>query len=147
MLAAIREKLVRNNSVKIEDISNPVWLGWSITIECMIGATRVFIMIVAAKRKRRGRALTYQMLRCVVKKRVAELSSFVWELFAAVFRFAGREVVQAFTIALLCPSTRSPATLRSTHTRFLSTSNPTPTTRFQPTAAAHHGRLVNRIIR
>ena len=38
--------------MKIEDISNPVWLGWSITIECMIGATRVFIMIMTVKRER-----------------------------------------------------------------------------------------------
>jgi hypothetical protein len=29
---------------ELEVISNPVWLGWSINIEFMIGATLVFIM-------------------------------------------------------------------------------------------------------
>lgn len=32
-------------------ISNPVWLGWSINIEFMIGATQMFIMIGRVTRK------------------------------------------------------------------------------------------------
>lgn len=46
-----------NISEVVEKISIPVWLGWSITIECMIGATLLFLMISS---KEKNRSETYQ---------------------------------------------------------------------------------------
>lgn len=68
LLAEIHTKLVFKKWKQLEVISNPVWLGWSINIEFMIGATRMFIMI----REKEGVRFNLPKARCCVRKQRIE---------------------------------------------------------------------------